>query len=84
MMKALPQGIQISALKPSEDETGIVLRIFSIAGEKKEIVLPVPETVKRVCTANLAEESRRELAQENGCVRFSISPKQIVTLFLEL
>lgn len=84
MMKALPQGIQISALKPSEDETGIVLRIFSIAGEKKEIVLPVPEIVKRVCTANLAEESRRELAQENGCVRFSISPKQIVTLFLEL
>lgn len=84
MIKALPDGVRISACKPSENQKGVVLRLYSIAEEKKEILLPVPKAVKRVCITNMAEQEQRELDVKNGAAAFTICPKQIITLYMEL
>ena len=84
MTGALPAGVQISACKPSENQKGVVLRLYSIAQEKKEIMLPVPKTVKGVYITNMTEKERKKLNEKNGAAAFEISPKQILTLYMEL
>ena len=84
MMGALPGGIEISAFKPSEDDRGVVLRIYSLAEKHVRFDLPVPESVKRVCIADLAERVQTEMERNDGKIQLEICPGQIVTLYMEL
>lgn len=84
MGSALPDGVQISACKPSENGKGVVLRLYSIADGPEKIAMPVPKAVKRICVTNMAEKELRELNIEDGTAEFTIFQKQIMTFFMEL
>ena len=82
-LNALPRGVQISAFKPAERQDGVVLRLYSIEEQKETIELSMPESVSRVFLATLAEERKEELAVREGKITFEISPRQIITLYME-
>lgn len=83
MIRALPDGVRISAYKPSENQKGVILRLYSIT-EKEEIVMPIPKTVKRVCITDMAEKEQRELDIKDNAAVFTIGPKQIITIYMEV
>ena len=84
LINTLPEGIELSAFKISENQKGIVLRIYSIGIERKEIRIPVPKRVSKVSFADMTEEVQKELDIQNGRVVFSVCPNQIITLYMEL
>ena len=79
-INALPSGVELSAFKIAEDQSGIILRMYNLGEETKEVSLPVPEQVKRAYAVNLAEGAEKEMDIQSGEARFEIYPKQIVTL----
>ena len=82
-MNKLPEGVQLSALKISERQDGVILRIYSILDDRQEVVLPVQPGMDKVYMANLAEEKQKKLEVRNGEIRFEIKPGQIITLYIE-
>ena len=82
-MNKLPEGVQLSALKISERQDGVILRIYSILDDRQEVVLPVQPGMDKVYMANLAEEKQKKLEVRNGEIRFEIKTGQIITLYIE-
>lgn len=84
MVGSLPEGVQLSALKPSEDQRGVVLRIYSISETTQKISLPVSGSVRNVWIADLTEKRKEKLDVQEGTADFQIASKQIMTLYLEI
>ena len=82
-MNKLPKGVQLSALKISERQDGVILRIYSILDNGQEVVLPVLPGMDKIYMANLAEEKQKKLEVRNGEIRFDIKPGQIITLYID-
>ncbi|MEG1926757.1 MAG: glycoside hydrolase family 38 C-terminal domain-containing protein, partial [Ruthenibacterium sp.] len=76
----LPTDVRLSAYKPSEDRMGVVLRVYSIAAEKRQVTLEF--CAKEVFTCNLAEEERKPANFKQNVLSFEIAPGQISTFYL--
>jgi len=76
------QGVTLEAVKNSEAGDGIVLRLWETHGRAGEAVLHLPGTISGVEIVNLLERAPRPVAIDEGCVRLSLAPFQIVTLKL--
>lgn len=81
-LSSLPKEIRISAVKVSEDEKAIVVRLFSIGTKIQEAVLQIPMRVKRIEYCNLIEEEISQIKMEDHKLIFQLKPSQIVTLKL--
>lgn len=75
----LPSDVRLSALKLSEDGTGIVMRVYSISKESKTVSLKLPKLVARVESCNLAEEDRHDIKVQNSAITFDIDFGEIRT-----
>lgn len=83
MMGSLPQGIELSALKPAEDNHGIVLRIYSICERTETICMPIPVKAGKVWLTDMTEKPCRQLEIQSETVTFDIRSGQIITLLIE-
>lgn len=81
---SLPEGVELSALKPSESGDGIVMRIYSISKKTEQISLEIPEPVKCLWITDMTEDPQTELDIQRGQASVTISPGQIITLLMEL
>ena len=80
----LPEDVRLSACKLSEDNSGVIVRVFSTAEAAQTVRLPLPDAVTAVSACNLAETERTPLPCEDGVLEFPIRPGQIRTFFWEL
>ncbi len=75
-----PSSLILSALKRSEDESGIILRIYESEGRKIEGEIRFFKKLKEVHETDLLENEIRKLEYKGNCIRMEISPYEIKTL----
>ena len=75
--------ISFTALKPSEDETALVLRVCNVTEKASDLVINVPEN--RICRESDITEQRgkRIIPEETGLLRVSVGKKEIKTIRIE-
>jgi len=71
-------NISVSAFKISEDESGLILRLYNYSDKKSAVTV---KTKARIFETELNEITRRFLGDDS--VNFTVSPKEIVTLYIQ-
>ncbi|MBN1375754.1 MAG: glycoside hydrolase [Dehalococcoidia bacterium] len=85
ILKLEPDNLIISALKPAENGSDVILRFFETHGKPCRAVLQLPQEIKAVESVNLIEGEGVELNITDNCsVELNVSPFEIVTLKLRL
>jgi alpha-mannosidase len=73
------EGVELSALKPAEDDDAIVVRVYNIADESGAGLIALSEPVAGVEAVNLNEEDAGPVVVQGGAVRLDFAPNQIST-----
>ncbi|MEK7247760.1 MAG: glycoside hydrolase family 38 C-terminal domain-containing protein, partial [Chloroflexota bacterium] len=73
------EGVELSALKPAEDDDAIVVRVYNIADEPSAGIIALSEPVAGVEAVNLNEEDAGPVVVQGGAVRLDLAPNQIST-----
>jgi mannosylglycerate hydrolase len=80
LLSAAPSALVLSALRAAENGQGIIVRLYNIASQPTwgEVRLEEPYAAAEV--VNLNEEPLDQAEVENGRVRLSLKPNEIITL----
>ena len=82
-ISSLPPLIRLSALKPSAEGDGMIVRFYSLDKEERTIRLPMPEEVARVRLVTLAEKHINDLPiGKDRMVELLVRPGKIISLEL--
>lgn len=76
------QGVNISAMKRSEDGLALIIRLSEFAGRGEEAALTLPFAA-RIWKADLLERPQEALRAENGVLKVALRPFEILTLRIE-
>jgi len=85
-LKIEPGAAKLSALKQSEDGSGLVLRIFNPTGDSRaeRVTLGLGHRIARAWLTNLNEEREQELmVVDDRGIALDIGPKKIATVLIE-
>ncbi len=84
MLEVQPASFVVSAIKPSEDGKGIIVRGYSIADETTRVSLKPLMKFETAVRSMLDETPIRKIAiRDDGSVCFSAKPREIVTVRLK-
>ena len=78
----LPEGLRVSAVKNSEDQTGTVIRIYSVSDEEREARFELCKPVTRAYLTDTNEKILSELGVTNGGVSITVAPREVKTVKL--
>jgi mannosylglycerate hydrolase len=76
-------ALTVCAVKLSEDEKGILLRLNNPGGRRVEETLCLSRAVKAAYLTNLAEDERILIGENTKNITFTAEPYKIVTVYLE-
>jgi len=76
-------GFVMTALKPAQTGSGIIVRGFETTGRRHAVELKLPEHVRKAHKTDLLEQPFERLHPRKGCVRFECAPHEIATFLLE-
>jgi len=79
-LKIEPDNIVMTAFKPSEDGSGIILRFYEASGEETESSIILFKKPARVLKTNLLEEEIEEVQVEDEMINLKVKPFEIITL----
>jgi mannosylglycerate hydrolase len=85
-----PTNLLVSAIKRSEDRTGIIVRLYNTTNEKVAGQLKMSVVVKEVSQVNMCEEPAKELGRKVEMrankkeVAFEASPFNVITFKLKM
>jgi len=80
-----PEGLQLSALKESEDRKAIVVRISNPVNERREGRLRFEKKISQASLCKLNEEVMRPLRIEKGHeLKIEVKPFEILTMKIKL
>ncbi len=77
------RNVVLETVKAAENGDGTIVRLYECENARTKATLTLPEGVTKAYTTNLLEEIESELTVENGTVKFSIKPYEIVTILLK-
>ncbi|MBN1656684.1 MAG: glycoside hydrolase [Deltaproteobacteria bacterium] len=77
-----PDNLVLSALKKSEDGTGVVVRFFETKGSACKAIITVPDRIKAASVVNLIEDEEKKIKIKNNKLRIMVGPFEIVSLKL--
>ena len=77
-------GICVSLVKPSEDNKGIIVRLFNPQRVDGCCEIFIKTTIKSAYLTNLAESEMTELETNDGKIKLEIKQNKIATLYLEV
>jgi alpha-mannosidase len=78
-----PEGVILETVKPSEDGTNIVLRIYESYGTKTEARLQFDLPEVRIYETNLLEENPQACPVKNGVLVLTLKPFEIKTFVVK-
>lgn len=85
LVKVSPDYLKITALKKSENEDILILRLFNITKKKSKVRIVFYNNIEKAYKLNLNEEIQKELdIEKNNSVQFETLPKEIVTIGFRL
>lgn len=76
-------GLSVESVKPAEDGQGIVLRLVERLGQRQSLHLPLRSDITQVWACDLIEENRAPLTIQDNRVALTVSPFQILSLYLK-
>ena len=77
------ENVIVSAYKKAENENGVVVRLYNLNEEEREVKLRFSEEFKKAWRTNLIEEKEEELEVKDGVVAFKIGNQSIETILLK-
>ena len=80
LLSIAPSALVLSALRPAEDGQGIIVRLYNIASQPTWGELGLEQPCEAVEVVNLNEEPLGQAEVEDGRVRLSLKPNEIITL----
>ncbi len=75
-----PPSLIVSAVKPAEDGSGVVVRLYEPHGARGEVELTLDGDCSRAVLCDCLEREEKELRLEGGSVRLAFRPFEIVTM----
>jgi alpha-mannosidase len=85
LLEVSSPNVVLSALKPAEDGTGVIARVYEASGNSaKDVAIHFAAGVQGASEVNLMEDSLRSIAAENNSIRFDLRPFEIKTFRLQL
>ena len=75
-------NVVIDTIKASEDESGIIVRVYESSGSKTNAVIQTAFDVNRAVECNLVEEEETAAAFKDGRLEFVIRPFEVKTFKL--
>jgi alpha-mannosidase len=82
LVRVSPDNLVLTALKPAEDDNGVILRFFEAEGVPTQATLHLPMPVRTARRTNLIEDNLAEVSVIQGDVSVAVRPWEIVTLRL--
>jgi mannosylglycerate hydrolase len=84
-LEVSPRTIRVTAVKPAEDRSGIVVRLQNLSGQRANAVVETPWEITEAAEVNMNEENRRMLQRAAPHrVELAIEPNAIATLRLRV
>jgi alpha-mannosidase len=83
-LKIEPENLVMTAFKPSEDGSGVVLRFYEASGEETDAAITLFKKPSKVFTTDLLENEIQEVEVEDETIRMKVKPFEIVTLKIVL
>jgi alpha-mannosidase len=80
LLSVAPSALVLSALRAADDGQGIIVRLYNIASQPTSGEVRLEEPYDDVQVVNLNEEPLGPAKVEDGRVRLSLKPNEIVTL----
>jgi alpha-mannosidase len=77
-----PDNLVLSALKKSEDGSGVIMRFFETKGQACTAKITLPEAIKSASVVNLIEDEQRDIEIKKNKLRVKVGPFEIVSLKL--
>ena len=74
------KGVVIESIKPAEDDTGIVLRLYECFGGRRSITLKPGFKFNQATIVNILEEELEALPISDGSLKLSLRPYQILSI----
>ncbi|MDO8686333.1 MAG: glycosyl hydrolase-related protein, partial [Clostridiales bacterium] len=75
--------VMISALKKSEDGSGIVIRLWNTGSERLDVSITPLLPVHSVKSINLDESELSDVEVDNGIIRFEMGPHKIHSMLIK-
>jgi len=76
--------VHVSAVKPAERGSGVVVRLFNAADKPERIVLRLHEGVRAVMRCGMDETVRSPVRLTRGLFKDTVPPHRIVSYLLEM
>ncbi len=76
--------VRMSACKRTEDGTALVLRLYNVDDQDRDICISFDASVRGIRASALDERAGEALSLENGSLRYTVGAKKIVTFRLEI
>jgi alpha-mannosidase len=80
LLSVAPSALVLSALRAADDGQGVIVRLYNIASQPTSGEMRLEELYDDVDVVNLNEEPLGPAEVEDGRVRLSLKPNEIVTL----
>jgi len=80
LLSIAPTALVLSALRADDDGQGIIVRLYNIASQPTSGEMRLEEPYDHVDVVNLNEQPLGPAKVEDGTVRLSLKPNEIVTL----
>ncbi|MGN7358864.1 alpha-mannosidase [Paenibacillus sp. SAF-054] len=76
--------VVLDTVKPAEDGSGVVLRLYESSGGRERVQLTWPAAVEAAYLSNALEEPVEQLETEEGRMELAFAPYEIRTVLLKL
>jgi alpha-mannosidase len=83
LLAVLTDGVAVEAVKEAEDGSGVIVRLWETTGRHRAAVINIASEFTAVALVDLLEETVDRLALEQGILRLSFKPFEIISLKLE-
>ena len=80
LLSVAPSALVLSALRAAEDGQSLIVRLYNIASQPTSAQVRLEEPYDDVDVVNLNEQPLGPAKVEDGTVRLSLKPNEIVTL----
>jgi alpha-mannosidase len=80
-----PRGVRVTAVKPAEDRSGVVVRLQNLSAQRASAAVETPWEIVEAAEVNMNEDERRALADASPHrVEMAIDPYAIATVRLRV
>ena len=82
MPEVLTDNARISAVMPSQDKKGIIIRVIEYRGHDSKLEIKLPDYVKSVAETDLKEDIIKEISVTDNIINSEIKHFEIKTFYL--